>query len=128
MCNVIQSQEDIQIFLNKTNSLHDGYLTKVQYTNDGISKTEQGHRFCIEKTKLHLQIVVTSMYDVVVEIAFEGVLEWQIQNGQWDIEDTTVMFDENGWIVWSDSACANVDEMRKNSYVIAKSMRWGIVQ
>ncbi|MBQ4282308.1 MAG: hypothetical protein IJB96_00075 [Lachnospira sp.] len=128
MFNAIKSGEDIKGFLDKTNSLHDGYIIGVRYDNNGISRIENGHRFNPEQTKLILQIMVTSIYDTIVEIEFENLLEWQIKDNQWDITETTVMFNEDHWIVWADDVYVNRDEVKNGSYVIAKSMRWRIVE
>lgn len=120
--------EDIKIFLDKTNSLHDGYIVGVQYVNDGISKLEHGHYFNPEQTKLILRILVTSIWDAVIEIEFENLLQWQIKDNQWDITDTSVMFDDHNSIVWSDDVYTNMDEVKKGSYAIAKSMKWRILE
>ncbi len=126
MYNSINSSEDIQYFLEKVNSLHDGYIIGVQYANNGISKIECGHSFSPEQTKLVVKILVTSICDAVVELEFENLLEWQIKDNQWDMTDTTVMFDDNKRIIWSDDVYINMEEIKKGSYVIAKSMKWRI--
>jgi hypothetical protein len=124
----IKTGEDIRNFLNTTNSLHDGYLIKVQYTNNGISKADCGYRFAPEQTELCLQISVTSMAHAIVEIVFENLLEWQIKDNQWTMTDTAVVFDENLWIVWTDDVYISMEETKKSSYVIAKSMKWRILE
>ena len=128
MFELIKSSKDIKNFLDKTNSLHDGYIIGVQYANNGISRIEHGHLFNPEQTKLSLQILVTSICDSIVEIEFEELLEWQIKDNQWDITDTTVIFADQHWIVWSDDVYTNMDEIKKGSYAIAKSMRWRILE
>ena len=128
MFNSIKTTEDIKNFLNKTNSLHDGYIIGVQYSNSGITQIENGHCFNPEQTKLIIQILVTSIWDTIVEIEFENLLEWQIQDNQWNITDTAIMFNEQNWIVWSDDVHTNMDELRKGSYAIAQSMKWRIVK
>ncbi len=128
MYNYIKSREDIQYFLEKVNSLHDGYIIGVQYVNNGISKIEHGHYIEPERTKLVVRILVTSIWDAVVELEFENLLEWQIKDNQWDMTDTTVMFDEHNWIIWSDDVYINTEELKKGSYAIAKSMGWRITE
>ena len=118
----------MHIFLEKTNALHDGYVISVQYRNDGISKVYGGHCFSPEQTKLTLQILVTSIWDAVVELEFEGLLEWQIKDNQWEILDTAVLFDEKNRVVWSDDTYVDMEELRKGSYAIAESMKWRIVE
>lgn len=128
MFNEIKTREDIEIFLDKTNSLHDGYILGVQYANNGKYKIEHGHYFDFEKRKLVLQILVSSLWDAIVEIEFEGALEWQIKDDQMDITNTAVLLDENGWITWVDDVYISMEEAKKRSYVIARSMRWRIVE
>ena len=128
MYNYIKSREDIQYFLEKVNSLHDGYIIGVQYVNNGISKIEHGHYIEPERTKLVVRILVTSIWDAVVELEFENLLEWQIKDNQWDMTDTTVMFDDHNWIIWSDDVYINMEEVKKGSYAIAESMRWRITE
>ena len=126
MFNEIKSSEDIKNFLDETNSLHDGYIIGVQYTNQGLLRTEGGYSIDPEQTKLILQICVTSICDTIVEIQFESIAEWQIKDNQWDITDTAVMFNEQQRIVWLDDVYTNMAEIKNGSYVIAKSMKWRI--
>ncbi len=127
MYNEIKTREDIEFFLEKVNFLHDGYIIDVRYTHNGISKIENGHYFEPNKTTLTLQILVTSIWDAIVEIEFESLFEWQIKDSQGDIFHTSVTFDEQGRIVWSDDAYINMDEVKKTSYAIASSMKWRII-
>lgn len=124
----IKNVRDINSFLEKTNSLHDGYVIGVQYSNNGISKTEGGHYFEPAKTKLTLQILVTSLFDAVVEMEFENLVEWQIQGDQWDIFGVSVFFNEEKLIVWTDEPYTGAEEMKNGSYVIAETMKWRMVK
>ncbi len=126
MYNEIKSSEDIKDFLDKTNMLHDGYIIDVQYKYYGIEKTEDGLRFCPEENKLTLRILVTSIFDTVVEIEFENLLEWQIKSDSSEVFATCVDFIEPERIVWSSEFYANMDTIKNHSYVIAKSMKWRI--
>ena len=126
MFNIIKTKKDVENFLNKTNALHDGYIIGVQYTNGGITKLEYGHHFNPEQTKLIIQVLVTSIFDTIVEIEFENLLEWQIRDNQWDITDSSIILDENGSIIWLDDVYTTAEEMKKGSYVIAKTMQWRI--
>ena len=128
MFHEIKISEDVRFFLEKTNYLHDGYILDVRYTHKGISKIENGHYFEPDKTKLILQILVTSIWDAVVEIEFESLFEWQIKDAWGEITDTSVLFDEHNWIVWSDDAYSSMDEVKKGSYVIASSMKWRMIE
>ena len=127
MFNIIKTKKDVENFLDKTNALHDGYIIGVQYTNGGITKLEYGHHFNPEQTKLIIQVLVTSIFDAIVEIEFENLLEWQIRDNQWDITDSSIIFDENGLIIWLDDVYTTAEEMKKGSYVIAKNMKWRII-
>ncbi len=124
MFNEIKTNDDIKLFLVRSNSLHDGYIIGVRYTNCGISRVENGHSFNPEQTKLVLQILVTSICDAVVEIEFENLLEWQIQGNQREIFDVSVFFNKEKLIVWTDDIYMGAEEMKKRSYVIAESMKW----
>ncbi|MBQ9125861.1 MAG: hypothetical protein IJY13_04295, partial [Clostridia bacterium] len=77
MFNSIKSKRDVEIFLDSDNSLHDGYVIGVQYSNNGISAIKDGYQFDPEQTKLAIRILVTSIWDTVVELEFENLLEWQ---------------------------------------------------
>ena len=125
----IMSDEDIQFFLEQTNSLHDGHIIGVQYTNDALTHVdENGYYTNPNAKKLILRILVTSICDTIVEIEFDSTLEWQIQDDQADITDTSVIFNEQNFIVWSDNFYINEKELKKGSYVIADSMKWRIVE
>ena len=124
----INSNEDVQYFLEKTNSLHDGYIIEVHYENNGISSIKSGDDFSPKQTKLVIKILVSSIWNTIVELEFENIKEWQIKDKQWDMTDTSVIFDDNNWIIWSDDVYINMEEIKKESYVIARSMRWRIIE
>ena len=128
MYNEIKTIKDIEFFLDKTNSLHDGYIINVHYANNGISIDGDTYYFNPEQTQLTLQILVTSICDTIIEIEFEYLKEWQIKDNQWNITDTTVFLDKDNWILWSDDVYVNQDELKNSSYVIAKAMRWRVVE
>ena len=128
MLHSIKTADDINNFLDKTNSLHDGYILGVTYTNDGISKIEDDHYFEPEKRRLILRILVTSICDTVVEMEFENPLEWQIKGHPWEITDISVFFNQQNLLVWMDDIYTSAEEMEKSSYIIAESMKWRIVE
>ena len=124
----IKSNEDVRAFLEKTNSLHDGYIIGVQYTNDAFNHVdENGYLINPDATRLILRILVTSIWNTVVEIEFEAIREWQIKERLWDMTDTSVVFDENDLIVWSNDVFTDMSDLKNRSYVIAASMKWRIV-
>ena len=126
MFNIIKTKKDIENFLDKTNALHDGYIIGIQYANGGITKLDYGHHFNPDQTKLIIQVLVTSIFDTIVEIEFENLLEWQIRDNQWEITGSSVIFNENGSIIWLDDVYTTAEEMKKGSYVMAKTMKWRI--
>ena len=128
MYNEIKTIKDIEFFLDKTNSLHDGYIINVHYANNGISIDGDTYYFNPEQTKLTLQILVTSICDTIIEIEFENLKEWQIKDNQWDMTDISVIFDKDDWILWSDDVYIDANELKKGSYVIAKTMKWRFVE
>lgn len=131
MFNEIKTEKDIQNFIDKTNSLHDGYIIGVQYTNDVHTNVDENGFFTNpDATKLILRILVTSIWNTVVEIEFEGLWEWQILNDTYFyvILDTSVSFNDKGYIVWADDVWNNREELEGCSFAIAKSMKWRIVE
>lgn len=122
----INTPEDIQVFLDKTNYLHDGYIIGVQYFHNGITASENRVDFEPHKTKLTLKILVTGIWNAVVEIEFEDLYQWQIKDAQGDIFHTSVTFDPNRWIIWADDAFVDMEQIKHGSYVIARSMKWRI--
>ena len=129
MFNEIKTEKDIHDFIENTNSLHDGYIIGVQYTNDAVTNVDKnGYFINPDAKKLSLRILVTSILDTVVEIEFDGVLEWQIKDNQMDMTGTSIRFVEHDRILWVDDVFINLNELKNGSYVIADSMRWRIVE
>ena len=131
MFNEIKTEKDIQYFLEKTNSLHDGYIVGVQYTNDILTNVDENGYFTNpDATKLIIRILVTSIFDTLVEIEFENLWEWQVLNDTYHyvILDTSVSFNEKGYIIWADDALIEPEDIEGSSYAIAKSMKWRIVE
>lgn len=124
----IKTKKDIECFLEKTNSLHDGYIIGVEYINDGITNLGQSqYSFDYRKKRLLLRILVTSIWDAIVEIEFAGMSEWQIKENEMDMTNTSIILDGNN-IVWLDDVFINMDEIKNGSYVIADSMKWRIIE
>ena len=124
----IKTQEDAAAFLTETNGLHDGELLSVEYKNDGITKIRGGHSFDPEKTSLTLKILVTSICDTVVELEFNNLYEWQIKYDQMEITHTSVIFNDDGWVLWLDDYYIDKKALKNCSYVIADSMKWRITE
>ena len=66
------------------------------------------------------------MPDTTVEIEFEDVLKWQIKNDCSEILDITLFFNE-GFVVWADDIITDMEDIKNCSYVVARSMKWRIV-
>ena len=131
MFNEIKTEKDIQDFIDKTNSLHDGYIIGLQYTNDVHTNVDENGYFTNpEATKLILRILVTSIWDTVVEIEFESLWKWQVLNDTYFsvILDTSVSFNDKGYIVWADDVWTDQNDLEGCSFAIAKSMKWRIVE
>ena len=131
MFNEIKTEKDIQDFIDKTNSLHDGYIIGVQYTNDVHANVdENGYFKNPDARKLILRILVTSIWDTVVEIEFESLWKWQVLNDTYFdvILDTSVSFNDKGYIVWADDVWTDQNDLDDCSFAIAKSMKWRIVE
>ena len=131
MFNEIKTEKDIQDFIDKTNSLHDGYIIGVQYTNDVHTNVDENGYFTNpDATKLILRILVTSIWDTVVEIEFESLWKWQVLNDTYFdvILDTSVSFNDKGYIVWADDVWTDQNDSEGCSFAIAKSMKWRIVE
>ena len=129
MFNEIKTEKDIQDFMENTNSLHDGFIIGVQYTNNAVTDVDKnGYYINPNAKKLSLRILVTSIGDTIVEIEFDGVLKWQIKDNQMDMTDTAILFVEHDRILWMDDVFTNMNELENGSYVIADSMKWKIVE
>ena len=119
----IHSQSDIDLFLDRTNSLHDAYLIGVDYVHNGISGGNPCY-FDVDKAELHLRWLVTSIYDKTVELVFATPLEWQLKDQGFDIINTAVSITESGLVIWADDFSTAPEYREQGSYVIAKSMKW----
>ena len=127
----VKTEKDIQDFIDKTNSLHDGYIIGLQYTKDVHTNLDKSGYFTNpDATKLILRILVTSIWDTVVEIEFESLWKWQLLNDTYFdvILDTSVSFNDTGYIVWADDVWTDQNDLDDCSFAIAKSMKWRIVE
>ena len=122
----IKSKQDINDFFKETRGLHDGYIVDVQYKHSGIKRIDNCLHFHPDQTKLTLKIFAPSIFDAIVEIEFENLLDWQIKSGNDYIYEACISI-EPGYIVWSSDACASAPRLKDCSYVIAGSMKWRIV-
>ena len=119
----IDSQSDIDLFLDRTNGLHDAYLIGVQYTHNGHTGGNPSY-IDPDRAELRLRWLVTSIYDRIVELVFTAPLQWQLRDQGFDITDTAVSFTDNGFVVWADDFSTDPEVRESGSYVIAKAMKW----
>ncbi len=123
----IKNLADINTFIEKTNALHDGYIISVEYRNNGIKISDDAYEFNPELTQLKIRVLITSIYDAVLEMVFENISEWKITETCGDILEACVVFNDKDLIVWSDDKI-NLHQLERNdSYVIAKKMKWRIL-
>lgn len=122
----IETNKDIEFFLDGINGLHDGHLIGVKYVHNGhLGKNP--HLINPELTELHIRYMVTSIQNKVVELVFSNLSEWQIRDNSFDITDTAVSLCENGQVIWADDYSTEPDIREIGSYVIAEKMKWRFV-
>ena len=119
----IDSQSDIDLFLDRTNDLHDAYLIGVQNAHNAHTGGNPSY-IDPDRAELRLRWLVTSIYDRIVELVFTAPLQWQLRDQGFDITDTAVSFTDNGFVVWADDFSTDPEVRESGSYVIAKAMKW----
>ena len=128
----IKTSADARAFCEAVNSLHDGEILSVQYTHNGFERKQDDGLWCDPaKTELRLTVLVTSIWDSVVELVFEAIDEWQISarcGGVDDIFDILVELGPNGSVVWTTGHSTEPEIMKENRYVIAHSLKWRFIE
>ena len=119
----INSQSDIDLFLDCTNGLHDAYLIGVDYVHNGHT-CGNPHYIDPDMAELRLRWLVTSIYDKTVELVFTAPLEWQIKEWGYDITNTAVSLTDKGFVIWADLDSTAPEFREQGSYVIAQAMKW----
>ena len=119
----IHAQSDIDLFLDRTNGLHDAYLIGVDYVHNGHTCGNPCY-FDVDKAELRLRWLVTSIYDKTVELVFTAPLEWQIKEWGYDITNTAVSLTDKGFVIWADLDSTAPEFREQGSYVIAQAMKW----
>lgn len=123
----IRTPDDVQLFQDEANGLHDGYITHVEYHNGGISAQGSCHlSFDFQETTLVIHVLVTSMIGrPTFEIRFRNLMEWQIRDYQMsDMTDFSILFLENGMLLWADDCSPYISDLKKGSYVIAEQVQY----
>lgn len=122
----IETKQDIDFFLDRANGLHDGYIIGVQYEHKGHSGGNP-HWIDPSLSELKIRIMVTSIYDVVVELVFQEIFEWQVYDNSMDITDTAISFADNGNVIWADDSTTDLKNRDRGSFVVARTMKWRFI-
>ena len=121
----IKSQKDIDTFIEQSNGLHDGYVLSVQFHRSGIRRLDDGTlEFRPGDSELTIRIMITSIWDTVIELHFSDVIEWQVADSEWEILGTSVSFFQSGLTVWTDGYTTDEATRRDGSYVVAGLMEY----
>ena len=125
--NCIRNQTDADYFIEQANGLHDGYITSLQFINDGI-ETKNGYTsYDYSKRKLVMQILVTSQIgSPTVEMVFENIIEWQVCFGTSDIFGCLFGFDGNV-ITMTDGPSLEREILYQNTFIQATQVSWRIL-
>ena len=126
----ILTPEDAKSFIQAVNSLHDGEITAINYQFNGITKLpEGGHMYEPDKTELKITVLVTSIWDSVVELVFESLDDWQLGGHSGScIYDILVDFSDRGFVIWTTGYSTDMAVMREEDFVIARRMKWRFVE
>ena len=126
----ILTPEDAKAFIKAVNDLHDGEITDIRYRFNGITKLlEGGHMYEPDKTELKITVLVTSIWDSVVELVFESLDDWQLGGYSGScIYDILVDFSDRGFVIWTTGHSTDMAVMREEDFVIARRMKWRFVE
>ena len=126
----ILTPEDAKSFIQAVNSLHDGEITAINYQFNGITKLpEGGHMYEPDKTELKITVLVTSIWDSVVELVFESLDDWQLGGYSGScIYDILVDFNDQDFVIWTTGCSTDMAVMQEADFVIARRMKWRFVE
>ena len=126
----ILTPEDAKSFVEAVNHLHDGEITAIDYRFTGITKLpEGGHMYAPDETELKITVLVTSIWDSVVELVFESLDDWQLGGYSGScIYDILVDFDDQGFVVWTTGCSTDMAVMQETDFVISRRMKWRFVE
>ena len=126
----ILTPEDAKNFVEAVNHLHDGEITAIDYRFTGITKLpEGGHMYAPDMTELRITVLVTSIWDSVVELVFEALDDWQLGGHSGScIYDILVDFNDQGFVIWTTDHSTDMAVMREEDFVIARRMKWRFVE
>ena len=126
----ILTPEDAKAFIQAVNSLHDGEITDIRYQFNGITKLpEGGHMYAPDMTEMRITVLVTSIWDSVVELVFEALDDWQLGGYSGScIYDVLVDFNDQGFVIWTTGCSTDMAVMQEADFVIARCMKWRFVE
>ena len=125
----ILTPEDAKAFIKAVNDLHDGAITAIDYRFTGITALpEGGHMYAPDMTELRITVLVTSIWDSVVELVFENLDDWQLKGRQSEIYGVLVEFNDQGSVIWTTAHSTDMKYMQESGYVIARRMKWRFMQ
>ena len=122
--------EDAKAFIEAVNHLHDGEITAMDYRFTGITKLpDGGHMYAPDMTELRITVLVTSIWDSVVELVFEALDDWQIggYSGS-SIYDILVGFSDKDFVIWTTGCSTDMEVMREEDFVVARRMKWRFIE
>ena len=123
---IVSNEKDAEAFLTEANGLHDGYIISVNYQHQGYI---WGNPMYIdpEKTRLILRVMVTSIYNTLIEMVFEYIKDFQIKDEEYGLLDSSIAFSKDGYVTWCGDMTTEADSLRNSNYVVSKVMKWRIV-
>ena len=126
----ILTPEDAKSFVEAVNHLHDGEITAISYQFNGITKLpEGGHMYAPDMTEMRITVLVTSIWDSVVELVFEALDDWQLGGHSGScIYDILVDFSDQGLVIWTTGCSTDMAVMREEDFVIARRMKWRFIE
>ena len=125
----ILTPEDAKAFIEAVNHLHDGEITAINYRFDGITKLpEGGHMHAPDMTEMRITVLVTSIWDSVVELVFEALDDWQLKSNQMGIYGTLVEWGDQGRVIWTTAHSTDVKYIQESNYVISRHMKWRFIE
>ena len=126
----ILTPEDAKSFVEAVNHLHDGEITAIHYQFNGITKLpEGGHMYAPDMTEMRITVLVTSIWDSVVELVFESLDDWQLGGHSGScIYDILVDFNDRGFVIWTTGCSTDMAVMREADFVISRRMKWRFIE
>ena len=121
--------EDAKASIHAVNDLHDGEIIAMDYRFTGITALpEGGHMYAPDMTELRITVLVTSIWDSVVELVFEDLDDWQLKGKQSEIYGVMMDVSDQGSVIWTTSHSTDMTHMKESSYIICRRMKWRFIE